>query len=121
VNLHAWFHRDPNGSGIPLDATMPRLAGADFPSLGITLDWDDDLQSGLARDYVNWLAPRLLLLQHIGDEERAWLETAAIRQAVAIDEVFALLPRVIDANGIEAARVEATLRAANRSAEDARP
>jgi hypothetical protein len=68
---------------------------------------------GLVRDYLDGLAPRLLLLHGLGDAERARLERAACRRAVELASVYRLLPRIIDAKAIEAARVEARLRRAD--------
>jgi len=110
----AWFRRGPNGEGEYLDASAsPRsLDAAAFPSLGLTTDWERDIQRDLARDYLAWQAPRLLMLQNIDDDERRWLEVQACHQAVELAAGHRLIPKVIDADAIEAARVEARMRRA---------
>ena len=52
------------------------------------------------------------ILQNIGDDDRRWLEIHACRQAVELAAGFRLIPRIIDRDAIEAARVEARLRCA---------
>ena len=112
----AWFQRLPDGSGMRLGPAGDGIArpAASFPALGLKTDWKEDTARELALDYLAWRAPRLLLLQGIGDEQRRWLETHACRQAVELAAVFTLIPRILDHHAIEAARVEARLRKASR-------
>ncbi len=107
-----WFRRRADGSGErlgPLAGGDP-LPAAAFPALGLTLDWKDRLARELAEDYLAWIAPRLLTLQRIDDEQRRWLEAQACRRAVELSACYRLIPRVLDRGRIEAARVEARLR-----------
>ena len=110
----AWFQRLPDGSGMRLGPAGDDIArpAASFPALGLKTDWKEDTARELALDYLAWRAPRLLLLQGIGDEQRRWLEPHACRQAVELAAVFTLIPRILDHHAIEAARVEARLRKA---------
>ena len=110
----AWFRRGPDGKGERLDGSKgpSSMDAAGFPSLGLKTDWKRDAEHDLVRDYLAWQAPRLLMLQNIDDEERRWLERQACRQAVELAAGYRLIPRVIDHDAIEAARVEARLRRA---------
>ncbi len=108
----AWFHRRSDGSGERVRSTNgPSVEHANtMPPLGLKTDWDDPGDQALVNDYLAWQAPRLLMLQDIDDTQRTWLEQHACRQAVELAAVFRLIPRILDRDSIEAARVEAALR-----------
>jgi hypothetical protein len=108
----AWFRRDADGSGQRLQpgGSSGTLQPAAFPRLGLKSDWGDEQTAALAHDYLEWSAPRLLMLQHLSTQERSWLEAAACRQAAELANAYRLYPEVIDPARIEAARVEARLR-----------
>ena len=105
-----WFRRRDDGSGVAVADPAIQLDATRFPSFGLAADWPDETDRATVRDYFAWQAPHLLLLQRISDADRAWLERQALQQAVALADNYALLPRIIDHAGIEAARVEARLR-----------
>jgi hypothetical protein len=120
----AWYERDPDGRGTrvhPGSSARPdgdpaagagahELAAAAFPELGLTQDWDDPAARALTEDYLAWRAPRLLMLQHISRDRRAWLEGHACRQATELASGYRLFPDIVDRARVEAARVEARLR-----------
>jgi len=107
----AWFRRLPDGGGERLPPASPQTLAADaFPALGLKTDWREPQARELAEDYLAWRAPSLLMLQHIDDEQRRWLEAHACRQAVELAAGYRLIPRVLDHARLEAARVEARLR-----------
>jgi hypothetical protein len=111
-----WFRRLGDRSGIPLKPSgdgQP-LAAERFPPLGLKSEWADAQEHELVADYLAWLAPRLLMLQHLTDSERQWLEAAACRQAEELAAGYRLLPCILDRPAIEAARVEARLRRSSR-------
>lgn len=105
----AWFRRDAHGRGIPVTGGETLQADA-FPPLGLTTDWDEAHERALVEDYLAWRAPRLLMLQHIDDPTRRWLEPHACRRAGELAAAFRLIPRIIDRAAIDAARVEARIR-----------
>lgn len=109
-----WFHRHEDGTGERLgpthDPARDRLKT--LPPLGLKTDWKNPEERALVDDYLAWQAPRLLTLQEINDTQRAWLERHACRQALELAAVFRLIPRILDHDRIEAARVEAALRQA---------
>ena len=69
----------------------------------------------MVKDYVDWLAPRLLTLTNLPDGTRRRLEHAARGQALAVENHYPLYPKVIDQSLIDEARVEARIRRANNS------
>jgi hypothetical protein len=112
----AWFDRSDPNKVDRLDANGKSLATdtRTFPPLGLTTDWADRDTRALVQDYLDWQAPRLLLLPNLSDELRGRLEQAACRHAVELSSVYSLLPRIVDHTAVEAARVEAKLRRAQR-------
>lgn len=107
----AWFHRLADGRGERLGPESDGALPADgFPELGLATDWQDAAIGQLAIDYLAWLAPALLMLQHIDDARRDWLEAQACRRPVALAAGYRLIPRVIDRARFDAVRVEARLR-----------
>jgi hypothetical protein len=111
-----WFDRSDPDRPVRLDGLGEPLAEAAcvFPSMGLKTDWPDRESRRLAADYIDWLAPWLLMLPGLGDDERRHLEHSACRRAVALSTVYPLLPRIMDRDAVEAARVEARLRRAAR-------
>lgn len=109
-----WYRCRPDGTRVRLDrdGRPAERASASFPPLGLTTDWPDAASRGLATDYLAWQAPRLLLLQALDDDRRRWLERQARRRAVELAAHFRLIPRILDRDALEAARVEARLRRA---------
>jgi hypothetical protein len=116
--VQQWFERTPEGGGRGLPHRTPAaLAGRSlpaeqFPELPWRTDWASERDAALMADYVAWSAPRLLTLHGLTDATRAALESAARRQAEAVDALFPLYPRILDRGLIDAARVEARLRRA---------
>ncbi len=110
-----WFRRLADGRGERLDRrdAGQAIEAARFPLLGLKTDWPDEQTRGLAADYLDWQAPRLLMLAGIDDDQRRTLEKAACRQAEELAASYRLIPRIIDASAVEAARVEARLRRAS--------
>lgn len=114
-----WFWRSSDGSGAGQDgvaidsAIMGRtLAASEFPPLLLGTAWATPCQRALLEDFLDWQAPWLLQLQHIGREARARLEQLAARRPGEVARCHRLYPEVIDADRLTAARVEAQLRGA---------
>ena len=111
-----WFERTDKGagSGRPVDGleelSNRRLEKHHFPELLLKEDWSTPIDGTLVLNYIQWLSPYLLTLQHLSDETRGRLEKAACTQASQVENIWMLFPRIINREIIEAARVEARLR-----------
>jgi hypothetical protein len=112
-----WFVRDKTGSGTGLcgqnitddliNRTLPREA---FPELLIREDWPNNDARMLAEDYHHWMAPRLLLLQHLSESTRSRLEKSAQAQAVETSKLYHLYPTFLDQKILNRILVETRLR-----------
>lgn len=109
-----WFHRLGDGQARRIAPGGEPAAPAQqaFPPLGLKIDWGKAQERDLAQDYIDWQAPRLLMLPGLDDTQRRALEQAACQRAIELAAVYRLLPRIIDQGAIQAARVEARLRRA---------
>jgi hypothetical protein len=112
-----WFRRDATGGTCigfrpPDGLAGRRLPSAAFPALNLRLDWPDNTMQALVDDYFRWLSPYLLMLPDLDDQLRAGLEQAASRYAIEVSQLWRLYPRVLDAEFVRRARVEAQLRRA---------
>lgn len=133
INAHAgpvpvaqWFQRAEDGSGVGLvgihldHALIGRhLPRAAFPPLLLADIGHDAAHQHLIDDFHGWQAVWLLTLPALAHETRRRLETQARRQAAVVESQFRLYPQVINKDLIQAARVEARLRASQ--AADPRP
>ncbi len=82
----------------------------EFPTYFIREDWDEEQHGRLCRLYIRRLAPRLLMLQGLSQENRRQLEQAARENALEVDRFHRLYPEVIDQKMINALCVEARIR-----------
>lgn len=118
-----WVRREwgesGNGDGsvlamIPADLAQSgrlpaRLSAAAFPCYFLADSGHGDAFARLARDYLDWQVPCLLMLPGLSRAERGRLEGLARRQAAAVEKHHRLYPECVDAAQINAARVEAML------------
>ena len=86
----------------------------EFPPCLITEDWEQEEHDRLCQLYIRRLAPRLLMLQGLAQEDRQRLEHACRENALDVDRFHQLYPEFIDQKLLKVLRVEARLR---RSAE----
>lgn len=110
-----WIYRSEDGAGRILanEEGLPgEMDSSVFPELLVSSDWEgatvDDVE--LAREFCEWQAPWLLLMQQISDETRGWLEPLACRQAETLASQYYMYPKILDQDRIKAALVEAVLR-----------
>lgn len=112
-----WFHRTENGYGTGLTGTnitkrhlgrelSPRL----FPRMFIEQTWEDEYHEALFNDFINWLSPLILLMDFLKDDQRQYFEFNARTQALLVEKMHLLYPKIISERDINAARVEAALR-----------
>ena len=113
VGAAEWFRRPAPGSGpghaIDGDDQQPLPAHA-FPELPILDRWNDAAEQALVDLWIRRAAPRLLCLPYLDDTTRARLEPLAREQAVDVDMLWRLYPRLLDNGFVKAARIEARLR-----------
>jgi hypothetical protein len=112
-----WFYRDQSGYGrgiasINLDPRFDdrELSARLFPKLLVQRQWQHQTDSSLIDAFVNWLSPYLLVLDFIQDKQREQLESAAKHNALLVEKMFLLYPKIINQQAINAARVEARMR-----------
>ena len=116
-----WFYRnsfnDGKGlNGINLDKKLigrelsPRL----FPKLLVQQQWQNKTKASLVESFINWSSPYLLVLDFLRDTQREALEITAKSQALLVDKMYLLYPKIINQKVINTARVEASLRKANQ-------
>jgi hypothetical protein len=109
---HAWFQRMDDGGGQKVGSGETVMLDADaFPELLLSESWPDDGAAAAVAGYVEWLAPRLLMLP-LAQATRARLERAAAAQADAVAHFFRLYPAVADTQLMNALRVQARLNQA---------
>jgi hypothetical protein len=113
-----WVQREADGSGsalagigLPTPPESRHLPARLFPAFFIADHAQDDPEQRLIQDYLAWQAPCLLLLQTLDPGTRALLERQAVHRALAVEQHYRLYPSVVDTESIQAARVEALLRA----------
>ncbi len=112
-----WFHRNKFDygkgiDGINLDKKFVNreLSARLFPKLLVQQQWQHKTDESLIKAFINWLSPYLLVLDFLKDTQRKQLERAAKKQAIVVDKMYPLYPKVIDKQSINAARVEAMIR-----------
>lgn len=103
-----WIAREANGSGRGV-ATGERLAAGAFPETLVVLpDATDAAMAELGARYLEWLAPRLLMLP-LAAATRAALEIAAVSRPEEVAHFFRLYPEIRDPARLNAVRVQARL------------
>jgi len=104
-----WITRDQNGSGM-LEENGERIKQDEFPSFLICEDWPNEDDATLVKDYIAWIAPSLLSLQHLSKIERHRLEGYLNVQAVSVEYHWHLYPETVDDKKLTAARVQCRLQ-----------
>lgn len=114
-----WFVRDDAGAGqgmtgqnIANDLIHRILPRDAFPELLIREDWPNEEARMLAEDYHHWMAPRLLMMQHLCDSTRLHLEKSAQAQAIETSKLHHLYPAFLDQKILNRILVETRLRQA---------
>ena len=108
-----WIVRDERGGGMAVGQGKEQgeLFEPDaFPQLFLAEDASDREYSGLVKDYLNWQAPWLLLLDTLSDNMRGEMELCARARAAEMVKQHCLYPDVVDPAQIKAALVEMVLR-----------
>lgn len=104
-----WVNREADGSGT-LEHNGETIRENDLPCFLLSESWSNDEAASLVNDYIAWIAPSLLSLQHLGEAERDRLEGHLNVQAVSIEHHWHLYPDVVDEKKLKAARVQCRLQ-----------
>ena len=104
----AWVVREPDGTGVR-KADSARLESDQLPTLLIQRRWDSIVAAERVERYLRWIAPSLLTLPTIDDEQRDWLERQLHLQAASVEHHWHLYPKVLSPKRIKAARVQSRL------------
>jgi hypothetical protein len=120
-----WFLRAKDGSGTGLDGVNinesmhGRILTADnFPNHMVNTREHDQSHTCLINDYIDWLAPWLLLLPDLNRTARQYFERQCRKRALEVDKQYIMYPEIIDESMIKSARVEAMLRRAQPEREE---
>jgi hypothetical protein len=106
-----WVNREEDGSGL-LERDGECLKVSKFPSFLLSENWPHEDQVSLVKNYIAWIAPSLLSLQHLSIDERSRLEGQLNVQAVSVEHHWHLYPETVDEKILTAARVQCRLQKA---------
>lgn len=117
-----WFYRNQfnDGKGLTGANLDDRLVNRElsprlFPKLLVQQQWQNKTKASLVEAFINWLSPYLLVLDFLRDAQRETLELTARDQALLVDKMHLLYPKIINQQAINAARVEAMMRKSNQT------
>lgn len=120
----SWYRRSSCGAaqnpGTPPEKTGTRGSSDELPQLPWTTRFDAPGLRELVDRYTHWQAPWLLTLPGIDDALREELERRAAKNAPVVAQLWRIYPKVIDPERLEAALVEARLRASSARPGDPR-
>lgn len=112
-----WFKRHADGSGhacggvnLKESFVTRQLEASAFSPFFINDELHDKAHRRLIKDFIDWQAPCLLLLQNLDEEQRKYFEIQAKKRALEVEKQHRFYPDIIDQSQINAARVEAKLR-----------
>jgi len=103
-----WVKRLPGGDGI-LEHTGNTIPADQFPVLLLAENWENDEEQLRAREYIKWISPSLLTLQHLDKDTRARIENNLNVQAISIEHHWHLYPEIINKKLLKAARVQSEI------------
>jgi hypothetical protein len=104
-----WLRRRAGGEGI-LEDTGDSVLAEKFPVLLLDENWDGEREQRIVRDYIRWISPSLLTLQHLDMATRERVEKNLHVQAISIEHHWHLYPEVIDQKLLKAARVQSRIQ-----------
>ena len=108
-NAHKhWVVRSENNSGYVEELDV-ELCAEKFPVFLLSEEWGNEKQLKLVTDYIEWISPSLLTLQHLDRKQRQRLEKNLHTQAISVEHHWHLYPGIIDEKLIKAARVQSQI------------
>jgi len=114
-----WIRRLPGGDGV-VETTGASIQADQFPALLLDENWVNDEEQLRVREYIKWISPSLLTLQHIDNDTRTRLENNLNVQAISIEHHWHLYPEIIDHKLLKAARVQSKIESSSRRAVDSK-
>ena len=109
-----WVKRFPGGDGI-VENTGSSIPADQFPVLLLDEIWMNDDEQLRAREFIKWISPSLLTLQHLDSATRARIENNLNVQAISIEHHWHLYPEIINQKLIKAARVQSKIEKCSSS------
>ncbi len=103
-----WVIRQDDNSGI-IESSGTHIDADALPTFLLSEDWPEADQAKLVRDYLEWISPCLLTLQHLSSNERAHMEKNLNKQAISVEHHRQLYPAIIDKKHLIVARVQCRL------------
>jgi hypothetical protein len=100
-----WISRSFVGEGFIQD-TGDSVPADQFPVLQLDENWNVEHELQCVRDYIRWISPSLLTLQHLDRETRERIENNLHVQAISIEHHWHLYPEIINERLLKAARVQ---------------
>lgn len=100
-----WVRRLADGNGV-METTGETIPAKLLPALLLDENWMDKQQKQCVSDYIRWISPSLLTLQHLDMATRVRIENSLNVQAISIEHHWHLYPEVIDQKLLNAARVQ---------------
>lgn len=107
-----WVTRLDDNSGI-IETSGTHIDAEALPTFLLTEDWPEAGQTALVREYLKWISPSLLTLQHLSRNQRARMEKSLSVQAVSVEHHRHLYPEIISEKHLTAARVQSRLQKVN--------
>ena len=104
-----WVNREDDGSGM-LERNGECITVNEFPCFLICENWPNEEDISLVKNYIAWVAPSLLSLQHLNKIERDRLERQLNVQAVSVEHHWHLYPATVDEKRLTAARVQCRIQ-----------
>jgi hypothetical protein len=103
-----WIKRLAGGEGV-IEKSDRSISADQFPVLLLDENWENDEEQQRVREYIKWISPSLLTLQHLDKDTRVRLENNLNVQAVSIEHHWHLFPEIIDQKLLKAARVQSKI------------
>ena len=103
-----WIKRMAGGDGV-VETTGEDISADQFPVLLLQENWANSEEQGRASDYLKWISPSLLTLQHLDTGTRAHIENNLNVQAISIEHHWHLYPEIINRKLLKAARVQSRI------------
>lgn len=100
-----WVKRLPDGDGV-IESSGYAIPADQFPVLLLDENWGNEAEQQRAHEYIQWISPSLLTLQHLDINTRIRLEQNLNVQAISIEHHWHLYPEIIDKKLLKSARVQ---------------